>query len=286
MDHTEVATARSSHGGGGDPRRPDRSGGATGAAHRGGLVHRPGGRGRRPPGGPLRTSGGGRGRSGPPTHGARPGHAAVAAAVLMAVPAVRAAVWLDLICVVAAVILGSYALVGGSTGRQLARAAMALIPGVVRGFAWFATARTADSGEARTGRRRTGRTVVAIGIGFALLAVFGSLFRASDATFAALTDDWLLHATPANWARAAVGFLVVGAAAVGTSHLARYPVTVADPTAPRARPPATGAARVGDPVGHAGRAVRGLRLGAVHGAVRCGRGRAGTGRTELRRVRP
>jgi hypothetical protein len=141
------------------------------------------------------------------------GAAGLAAVTMVAVPAVRAAPWLDATCLLAGVLLGSYALVGGSSWRQIARSAVALVPGIGHGLASFATRRTREPG------RGAGRTLAAVAAGLALLGVFGSLFRAADRAFADLTDGWLVDASPTNWARAGVGLLVVGAIALGSAEL-------------------------------------------------------------------
>jgi hypothetical protein len=108
------------------------------------------------------------------------------AAALAGMPAVRAAVWVWLPCVIGAAMLASLAAAGGASGRQvvagLSRALLRPVVGTVATVAPLGRAVVRpDSARVRPALR--GGLLAA-----ALLAVFVPLFTAADAAFAELVD--------------------------------------------------------------------------------------------------
>jgi uncharacterized protein DUF4153 len=154
--------------------------------------------------------------------------AAVAALALMVVPAVRAAGWLTVICLLTAAGLASYALAGGRSWVGVLRGTTALIPAAGRGLRSTATARP----ENQTG---SVRIVGGVAIGAVLLVVFGALFRAADPAFAGLLDSWRSALSTVDLLRAALGVAVAGLLAVGSAHLVRHARAPSPPTAPADR---------------------------------------------------
>jgi hypothetical protein len=154
--------------------------------------------------------------------------AGVCALALTAVPAVRAAGWLTVICLATAVPLASYALAGGRTWVGLFRGATALFPGALaagaQGVRLVATDRPGD----RTAAVRVSGGVAA---GAILLVVFGGLFRAADPAFAGLLDTWRTALSTVDIARALLGLAVAATLVTGGVHLVRYrrPEGVASP---------------------------------------------------------
>jgi hypothetical protein len=139
--------------------------------------------------------------------------AGVAALALAAVPTVRAAGWLAAVCLLAALPLGSYALVGGTGWRTLGPSFVALPRCVPAAVGWLAQ----PSGH--TGSHRWRRVLAAIGVGTGLVLVFGLLFRAADPRFAALVDDWTRDVRPGLVVRWGFGFVLVTALATGAAYL-------------------------------------------------------------------
>jgi hypothetical protein len=137
--------------------------------------------------------------------------AGLAAALLAAVPAVRAAGWLAALCLLAALPLASYALAGTGAGVS---ALVALPNAVPRGVAWAAAGvSTPDGRSARL------RAFVAVLVGVVLVLIFGALFRAADRRFEDLVDGWLGSVSPGTAARFVVGFVLVAALAAGAAFV-------------------------------------------------------------------
>lgn len=141
--------------------------------------------------------------------------AGIAALVLLAVPAVRAAAWLGVLCVVAAVGVGSYSLAGGRSWVGIGWGSVAL-PRFVPAGVGAAVRSTATGGSSRTWR-----VVLAAGVGLVLVSVFGAMFRAADPDFERLVDLWTGDVSAATGVRLAFGFVVVGAVAAGAVFASR-----------------------------------------------------------------
>lgn len=149
---------------------------------------------------------------------------AAAGLVLLAVGTVRAAGWLVALCVPTAALCGSIALAGGRSARGLSAGALAVPVAALRGLRWFVRGGLALGGSGAAAR--WWRLVAAMGIGAALLIVFGALFASADPAFAELLDD----ATPSvNGSEIAAGvgrFVVFGWGALGAAYLATRPPTI------------------------------------------------------------
>jgi Domain of unknown function (DUF4153) len=140
--------------------------------------------------------------------------AGVAALLLAAVPAIRAAGWLAALCLAAATLLGSYALAGGRSWAGALAGGLAFLPAAVGGLGWSATAGTA-------GARWLGRAVAGLLTGTVLIVIFGLLFSAADPAFRDLLYGWFHALDPAAVVRAALGGVVVALGALAAVHLAR-----------------------------------------------------------------
>jgi hypothetical protein len=128
----------------------------------------------------------------PPTAGDRIWRyaAGVSALALTAVPLWRSSETLATLCLLGAIALGSYALVGGRTWGRVIGGAFSLLPGFVRGATWLAQYRPTR----RTGNRGAPvRVLVTVVASIALAAILIGLLRSADAVFADLLDSWLAH---------------------------------------------------------------------------------------------
>ncbi|GAA1824321.1 hypothetical protein GCM10009682_50680 [Luedemannella flava] len=132
--------------------------------------------------------------------------ACVLAVALGLTPALRAAGWLTALAVVGALVLGSYALVGGVGWAGVLTGSVGLV--------WHAGAMANRPVERPRpgGRRQPGapavRTAVAVGVGLALVAVFGVLFATADPVFADVVSGWTPELSPAGLARASFALLI------------------------------------------------------------------------------
>jgi hypothetical protein len=164
--------------------------------------------------------------------------AGCAGGALVATAALRAAGWLVALCLIAAVGLGSYALVGGADWAGIWRGCTALpVAGLrgplhaLRGAGW--------PGEGDTARvPRWWRPALGFAAGMMLLLVFGALFRAADPRFADLLSGWTARISVAAIIRAVLGFLVVATLALGAVPLARANGDAGGGTAPAGVAPA------------------------------------------------
>jgi hypothetical protein len=158
--------------------------------------------------------------------------AGVAGLLLAAVPAIRAAGWLDALCLASAVVLGSYALTGGRSWAAVLAGGLAFVPASVRGLGWSATT-TAN------GSRRIGRAALGLLAGVVLVLVFGGLFSAADPAFRDLVDGWVKGIDPEAVVRGILGGLLAAVAALAAAQLVRHRTQPADapPLNPRLGPP-------------------------------------------------
>lgn len=153
--------------------------------------------------------------------------AGVAALVLAAVPAIRAAGWLAALCLTVAVLLGSYALTGGRSWVGVLAGAAAVVPAAVRGLGWSA-------GAAATGNRWLGRATTGLLAGTVLIAIFGFLFNAADPAFGALLSGWLHEVDRVALARAGLGAVAATLGALAAVQLIRTRMVTpaTEPTTP------------------------------------------------------
>jgi hypothetical protein len=147
----------------------------------------------------------------------------LAAIALLAVGTVRAAGWLFALCVPLAVACGGLALGGGRTTRGLFAGAASVPLAVMRSLPWW------FGGINRLRERRDGskpvRLLMAVGVGAALLVVFGALFASADPTFAKILSAALPDVAGLGVAGATVRFVVFGWGATGAVFLASRPPT-------------------------------------------------------------
>lgn len=143
-----------------------------------------------------------------------------AALALLAVGAVRAAEWLFVLCVVAAGVAGSLAVVGRRSVHGVLYDAIAVPLSSFGALAWVYTA----LGRAREGvgtrHRRLGVSAAAT---VALLLVFVPLLGSADATFGALVVGLLPDLDGGSVARWLVVFAVAGVATVSAMYLLAGP---------------------------------------------------------------
>jgi hypothetical protein len=137
---------------------------------------------------------------------------------LLAVPALLAAAWLGVLCIMAAWIVGWCTLFGGRTwtavftGPFLPWAVPARVSGWVR-----------RGLPRRVGIANPGRVAVVIGLTALLVLVFGALFASADAAFAHLAGN-LIPALDGGDLVARLGvFGVVAAVVLGGAYLTRFP---------------------------------------------------------------
>src|SRR5262245_24057100 len=99
--------------------------------------------------------------------------AGIAALVLSAVPALRASGPLAVMCLGAAVLLGSYALTGGRHWLGILAGVLSFVPAAFESLGWSAS-------NASQRVPRAGRVVLGLIAGAILLLVFGALLRGAD----------------------------------------------------------------------------------------------------------
>jgi hypothetical protein len=102
---------------------------------------------------------------------------------LAAVSAVRAAEWLAVLCLLAALGCATLAVVGRS-GRGVWAAAATVALAACRAVPWFGTAATE-----RTDLRRAVRIAMALAVGALLLLIFGGLLASADPVFGKLVEN-------------------------------------------------------------------------------------------------
>ena len=107
-----------------------------------------------------------------------------AAAALAVIPAVRAAEWVVVLSLLAAVVLGSLAASGARTWRGVVAGALGWLGQLVPALALLAVRAVPADGGARWGPAARGASLAA-----ALLAVFAPLFVTADAAFAQIVGD-------------------------------------------------------------------------------------------------
>lgn len=158
----------------------------------------------------------------------RPQRGAAAITVaLLGVTVLRSASWLVALCLFAAWVFGTLALVGGRTwtGLVVGSVASGLVP--ARAARWV---RRTVAGVRLPGLT-SGRVWMVVGVTAGLLAVFGALFATADPAYAALLDGALPTLNIADTLRRVLVLGCVSATAVLAAYLAQQPPT-ADALAP------------------------------------------------------
>ncbi|WP_305787308.1 DUF4153 domain-containing protein [Symbioplanes lichenis] len=164
---------------------------------------------------------------------------AVATVLLIAVGTVRAAGWLFVLCLLAAVLTGALAVAGGPTSRSLARVLLLAVCALFRAVPWVGRGVLTDrpSGPAAdnepgvqspgdSGRGSGGlRVGVTVAVSLALLVVFGGLFASADAAFAGLLEDVVPNVDAVTVVRWVFVFVVAGGVLGGAAYLRAAPPT-------------------------------------------------------------
>ncbi|WP_327151877.1 DUF4153 domain-containing protein [Nocardia sp. NBC_01329] len=141
---------------------------------------------------------------------------ALAALALLSVGTFRAAGWLFVLCVAAAAVAGSLAVVGRRSGRGMFRDAAAVPLASFGALAWVYTAQTELRNGSGVRRRRLG---VSVAVTLGLLVVFVPLLAGADATFAALVEALMPRMDGDTVARWAVVFLIAGIGSLSAVYL-------------------------------------------------------------------
>ena len=139
---------------------------------------------------------------------------------LMVVPVVRAAAWLDALCLLTACLAGTLAITGGRGLRALLFGTVAVPLAGFRSLPWVSRGVLALRGRGAAGGARLVGTVV---VGVVLLLVFGSLFAGADAAFGRLVSDSLSFVDTGSATFAITVFVVVGLGAAGACYLLAAP---------------------------------------------------------------
>lgn len=150
---------------------------------------------------------------------------AITALVLLAVGTFRAAGWLFVLCVAAAAVAGSLAVVGRRCERGIFRDALAVPLASVGAVTWVYTAVAKRPDGAGTRTRRLG---VSAAVTVALLTVFVPLLAGADATFAALVDGLVPRMDSDTLTRWVVVFVAAGIGTLGALYLLAGPPLPAD----------------------------------------------------------
>ncbi len=144
----------------------------------------------------------------------------VAALALLAVGTFRAAGWLFALCLAAAAVAGSLAVVGRRSERGIFRDALAVPLASAGAVAWAYTASGKRPGGGGARNRRLGGSIA---VTVLLLAVFIPLLAGADATFAALVDGLIPRLDGDILTRWALVFLCVGIGTLGALYLLAGP---------------------------------------------------------------
>lgn len=150
---------------------------------------------------------------------------AITALVLLAVGSFRAAGWLFVLCLAAAAVAGSLAVVGRRSERGTFRDALAVPLASAGAVAWVFTALGKRPDGAGTRNRRVGISAV---VTVALLVVFVPLLAGADATFAALVDGLVPPMDSDTLTRWVVVFVAAGIGTLGALYLLAGPPLPAD----------------------------------------------------------
>ncbi|MGA5533910.1 DUF4153 domain-containing protein [Mycolicibacterium nivoides] len=137
---------------------------------------------------------------------------------LLAVPALLAADWLGVLCIMAAWIVGWCTLFGGRTWTAVFSAPF---------LAWALPARVSGwvrrGLPSRVGVANPGRVAVVIGLTVLLAFVFGALFASADAAFAHLVGNLVPTFDGVDAVARVVVFGIVASFVLGGAYLTRFP---------------------------------------------------------------
>ncbi|WP_245660455.1 DUF4153 domain-containing protein [Nocardia kruczakiae] len=162
----------------------------------------------------------------PPERRIRPGRWwAAAALALLAVGTFRAAGWLFVLCLIAAAVCGSLAVVGRPSARGALHDAIAVPLASAGALAWVYAAQRRRRGSPGARHWRLGASVVATVV---ILAVFVPLLAGADATFAAIVTGLVPRMDAATTTRWIVVFLLAGTATLSALYMLAGPLAPAD----------------------------------------------------------
>ncbi|MEH0936815.1 DUF4153 domain-containing protein [Micromonospora psammae] len=138
---------------------------------------------------------------------------------LVGVGTVRAAGWLFVLCLLAAVVTGTLAVVGGRTVPGMLLAGLLPPAATVRALPWAARGLP----RPRPGGPSIGRSLATVAVTAGLLVVFGLLFSSADAVFAGLLADLLPDISTPGVTGWVLRLLLVGATLLGGAYLLAAP---------------------------------------------------------------
>lgn len=158
---------------------------------------------------------------------------AAAALGLLAVGMFRASVWLNVLCVLAALVAGSLAVVGKRTVNTIVYDVFAVPIEALLSIPWV------GRGLTKLGKKQEGRTrprfLVPVLASAMLLVVFVPLLRGADAAFASVVDAVIPELNPGTFVRWGFLFVVAAFAVTGACYLLAAPPLPAADDAPRKR---------------------------------------------------
>lgn len=158
---------------------------------------------------------------------------AIAALALLAAGFVRASEWLFVLCVIAACVTGSLAVVGRRSASSVLYEVFAVPVEALRSSPWVARAvKLRAEGGDNEARRRIGLSILASVV---LLAVFVPLLSGADATFAHLVESMVPDVDTGKLYMWLVAFGIVGFGVVGACYLLAAPPPPATEDAARRR---------------------------------------------------
>lgn len=146
---------------------------------------------------------------------------AIAALALLAAGFVRASEWLFVLCVIAACVTGSLAVVGRRTANSVLYEVLAVPIEALRSTPWLTRAvKLRAEGGNNEARRRIGVSILASVV---LLAVFVPLLSGADATFAHVVESMIPDLDAGTFYLWLIAFGIVGSGVVGASYLLSAP---------------------------------------------------------------
>lgn len=152
---------------------------------------------------------------------------------LLAVGMIRASLWLNVLCVLAACVAGSLAVVGKRTVNTIIYDVFAVPIEAMLSIPWI------GRGVAKLGKKQGSRTrprfLVPVLASVVLLLVFVPLLRGADAAFANVVDAVIPDLNPDTFVRWGFLFTVAAFAVAGACYLLAAPPLPADDEAPRKR---------------------------------------------------
>ncbi|WP_410604235.1 DUF4153 domain-containing protein [Amycolatopsis sp. lyj-90] len=152
---------------------------------------------------------------------------------LLAVGMFRASVWLNVLCVLAACVAGSLAVVGKRTVNTIIYDVFAVPIEALLSVPWI------GRGLVKLGKKPESRTrprfLVPVLASAGLLLVFVPLLRGADAAFASVVDSVIPELDPGTFVRWGFLFVVAAFAVAGACYLLAAPPLPAEDDAPRRR---------------------------------------------------